>query len=98
MADLPLTDEEIAGLSEEERKQRALSLSDDVAKRYDPDKLARIVVAEAGRGEKLDDVTRQKMERRLGGSFADVRVFKGAFADAITRRHGADAVTVANTG
>jgi len=38
------------------------------------------------------------MERRLGGQFGDVRVFKGPFAEAVTKQHRADAVTIANTG
>jgi hypothetical protein len=92
------SEDELASLSDEERTKRALELTQEVANRYDPDKLAKIVIAEAGRGERLDDATRHKMERVLGGRFADVRIFKGEFADAVTRRHGADAVTVANTG
>src|SRR4029077_18642198 len=50
------------------------------------------------RGERLDLGTRQEMERRIGGQFGDVRGFRGPFAEAITRHHRADAVTVANTG
>jgi hypothetical protein len=38
------------------------------------------------------------MERRLGGSFGNVRIFRGEFANAVTARHRADAVTIANTG
>ena len=38
------------------------------------------------------------MERRLGGRFGDVRVFRGPFAEAVTKAHRADAVTIANTG
>src|SRR5262249_29269860 len=50
------------------------------------------------RGEPLDVQTRQEMERRIGGQFSSVRVFRGPFAESITRAHKADAVTVANTG
>ena len=38
------------------------------------------------------------MEKRLGGRFGDVRVFRGPFAEAVTKAHRADAVTIANTG
>ena len=38
------------------------------------------------------------MERRIGGRFGDVRVFRGPFAEAVTKAHRADAVTIANTG
>jgi hypothetical protein len=96
MADDAGTPEE--QLSEEERKKRALKLSQDIAARYSPDKLSKIVVGEAGRGEHLDLATQSEMERRIGGKFGDVRVFRGPFAEAITKAHRADAVTVANTG
>jgi hypothetical protein len=83
---------------EEERKREQLRLSQQIAERYSPEKLSKLVVGEAGRGERLDLGTRQEMERKLGGQFADVRVFKGPFAEAVTRQHRADAVTIANTG
>ena len=38
------------------------------------------------------------MERKIGGQFGSVRVFRGPFAETVTRAHRADAVTVANTG
>lgn len=95
MADEPVTPEEI---SEEERRKRALALSRDIAERYSPERLSKIVVSGAGRGEKLDLGTQQDMERRLGGKFDHVRVFRGPFAEAVTRQHRADAVTIGATG
>src|SRR3954471_1472747 len=83
---------------EEERKRQALALSQDIAERYRPEKLSKLVVDQAGGGEHLDLGTRQEMERKLGGQFSDVRVFKGPLAEAVTRQHRADAVTIANTG
>lgn len=88
----------LAQLTEEERKKRALRLSQEIAHRYDAGRLSKIVVGEAGRGEKLDLATQSEMERRLGGRFGDVRVFRGGFAEAVTKAHRADAVTIANTG
>jgi hypothetical protein len=85
-------------VDEEERQRRALRLSQEIAERYSPERLRSIVVDEAGRGESLDLGTQQEMERKIGGQFAGVRVFRGPFAEAITRQHRADAVTVANTG
>ncbi len=85
-------------VTEEERKRRALLLSQQVADKYSPDKLSKIVVDQAGRGDRLDLATRMEMERKLGGNFADVRVFRGPFAEDITRQHRADAVTVGSTG
>lgn len=81
---------------EEERKVR--DLANDIARRYDASRLGKLSIASAGKAEKLDDETRRKMEARLGGSFRDVRVVRGAFADRVTRRHGADAVTIGATG
>jgi len=83
---------------DEERKRRALQLSSEIARRWEPSRLSKLVIGEAGSGEKLDIGTQSEMERRLGGRFADVRVFRGPFAEAVTRAHRADAVTVANTG
>ena len=85
-------------LDEEERKRRALQLSQDIAHKYDASRLSRIVINDAGAGEKLDVGTQSEMERRLGGRFSDVRLFRGPFAEAVTKAHSADAVTVANTG
>lgn len=88
-----------APLDEEaERKRRALALSQEIAQRWEPSRLSKLVVGGAGSGEKLDLDTQSEMERRLGGRFGDVRVFRGPFAEAVTKAHRADAVTVANTG
>jgi hypothetical protein len=96
MPDEPNPDE--SQLTDDERRKRALQLSRDIAERYDPDRLSKIVVDQAGRGEHLDLATQSEMERRLGGSFGGVRVFRGPFAEAVTKQHRADAVTIANTG
>lgn len=89
---------ELDKLSEDERRKRQSGLSDDIARRYDPTKLASLVVDQAGRGEQLEYGLRTQMERRLGGSFEHVRVIRGQFAEDVTRAHRADAITVANTG
>ena len=92
-------DDDFEGLSEEERRKRAqLRLSQEIAQKWEPSRLSKLVVSGAGSGEKLDLDTQSEMERRLGGRFADVRVFRGPFAEAVTKAHRADAVTVANTG
>jgi hypothetical protein len=90
--------EEAERLDEAERKRRALQLSQEIAQRWEPSRLSRMVVGEAGSGERLDIGTQSEMEKRLGGRFSDVRVFRGAFAEAVTKAHRADAVTIANTG
>ena len=85
-------------LTDEQRKKRALQLSRDIAEKYDPERLKNVVVSGAGRGEQLDAGTRSEMESRIGGSFSQVRVFRGPFAEAVTKQHRADAVTVGATG
>ncbi|HMY60154.1 MAG TPA: DUF4157 domain-containing protein, partial [Pseudomonadota bacterium] len=52
---------------------------------------------DAGRGEPLDLHTRSAMERRLGGNFGGVRVYRGPLAEEVTARYRADAVTVGGT-
>lgn len=96
--DLPLTDEE---REEEERRKRAgkPTLDEEIVRKYDTDRLSRLVVRAAGRGEALDLATRSDIERRLPGyDFSKVRVFRGPLAEEVTQRHKADAVTIANTG
>ena len=83
---------------EERRRRLQEELSRQIEARYSPERLRSTVVEGAGKGEALDLATRQEMERKLGGRFGDVRVFRGPLAEAVTRRHGADAVTVADTG
>ena len=84
--------------TEEERKKRALELSDEIARKYSAERLTQTIVSGAGQGEKLDLTTRLEMERRIGGNFEGVRVFRGPLAEEITHKHRADAVTVAATG
>jgi hypothetical protein len=80
--------------SPEERHKRMLELTSQVADRYDPDHLSKISVEQAGRSERLDLTTQSEMERRIGGKFGDVRIIRGAVAEAVTKQHRADAVTI----
>jgi hypothetical protein len=85
-----------------EREQRLVSrrgaLSDEIARRWDPRQLLRTVGRGAGTGTPLDATTRGKFERRLGVDLGGVRVYTGEFAEKVTTRHGAEAVTVGGTG
>jgi hypothetical protein len=74
------------------------ALLQELAERVDATRLTSRIVEQAGKGERLDADTRAKMEQRLGGRFADVRIFRGPLADMVARAHRADAVTLANTG
>ncbi len=73
-------------------------LSEEIAKRWDPERLLRLVAHRAGKGERLDEVTRAKFEGRLGADLGNVRIYSGEFAEEITRAHSAEAVTVGSTG
>jgi hypothetical protein len=74
-----------------------LTLDQEIARRYEPADLSRMVMRDAGRGEPLDLHTRSEMERRIGGDFSNVRIFRGPLAEEITARYRADAVTIGGT-
>jgi hypothetical protein len=78
-------------------KEERFTLDQEIALKYEPAQLSRLVMRDAGRGEPLDLSTRMEMERRLGGDFSNVRVFRGPLAEEITRRYRADAVTIGGT-
>jgi hypothetical protein len=82
----------------ERRKRRAANLSDDIAKKYDPSRLLKLVSSKAGKGERLDAATRARYERKLGVDLGDVRIYTGEFAEEVTKAHTAEAVTVGGTG
>ena len=74
------------------------ALSEEIARRWDPGRLLRMVGRGAGRGEPLDAGTRARFERRLGVDLGGVRVYTGEFAEKVTTQHSAEAVTVGGTG
>ncbi len=83
-------------LDEELEKDGALS--DEIAKRWDPEKLLRLVSKKAGKGERLDEATRARYEKKLGVDLSRVRIYTGSFAEEFTKAHSAEAVTVSSTG
>lgn len=86
--------EQPEGAAEEPRP----ALSEEIARRWDPSRLLRMVSRGAGKGEPLDPITRSRFERRLGVDLAGVRVYTGEFAEKVTTHHAAEAVTVGGTG
>ncbi|MFO0576310.1 MAG: DUF4157 domain-containing protein [Polyangia bacterium] len=80
-----------------DESEPSFRLDQEIARRYDPSRLSQLIVRDAGRGESLDLHTRAQMERRLGGSFGGVRIFRGPLAEEVTSRYRADAVTVGGT-
>src|SRR6185295_15907977 len=72
-------------------------LDQEIARKYDPQTLSRLIMRDAGRGEPLDLHTRSRMEHSMGGDFSGVRIIRGPLAEEITSRYRADAVTVGGT-
>ncbi len=73
-------------------------LTDELAKKYDPDRLLKLFAKRAGRGEALDHSIRAKYEKRFGVDLGHVRVVTGEFAEEFNRKRDAYAVTVGSTG
>jgi hypothetical protein len=88
----PTEDEILAALEADD------SLSDEIVRKWDPSRLLKLVAKRAGRGEKLDETTRARYERKLGVDLGNVRVYTGEFAEEVTKAHRAEAVTIGTTG
>ncbi|MGE0400310.1 MAG: DUF4157 domain-containing protein [Kofleriaceae bacterium] len=73
-------------------------LTDEIAKKYDPERLLRMVSSRAGRGQSLEHDVRAKYERRFGVDLGHVRIMTGNFAEEFTKQRSAYAVTVGGTG
>lgn len=82
----------------DEQERRAEELTDELAKKYDPERLLKVVAKRAGRGDPLEHSVRQRYERRLGVDLGHVRVFTGEFAEEFNRQRNAYAVTIGSTG
>lgn len=73
-------------------------LTDELAKKYDPERLLKLIGKRAGKGASLDSTLRNKYERKFGVDLGHVRIFTGEFAEEFNRQRGAYAVTVGGTG
>lgn len=73
-------------------------LTDEIARKYDPERLLRMFSKRAGRGEALDPTTRAKYEKRFGVDLGHVRVITGEFAEEFNRKQQSYAVTIGSTG
>src|SRR5262245_19629680 len=76
----------------------AEDLSDELARKYDPQRLLKMISRRAGKGEALDSTVRNKYEKKFGVDLGHVRVYTGEFAEEFNRRRDAYAVTVGATG
>jgi hypothetical protein len=83
---------------ETQSETSAADLTDELAKKYDPDRLLRMISKKAGRGDPLDPTTRAKYEKRFGVDLGHVRVITGEFAEEFNKKREAYAVTVGSTG
>ena len=83
---------------EQTDEQRAEDLSDELARKYSPEKLLRMMSRRAGRGESLDHTVRAKYEKKFGVDLGHVRVYTGEFAEEFNRKRDAYAVTIGSTG
>ena len=82
----------------DDNETRADDLTDELAKKYDPERLLRMMAKRAGRGDPLDPSIRAKYEKRFGVDLSHVRIITGEFAEEFNRKREAYAVTVGGTG
>lgn len=84
--------------SDETPEPQSEELTDEIARKYDPERLLKLVAKKAGKGEALDASIRAKYEKRFGVDLGHVRVITGEFAQELNRQRDAYAVTVGGTG
>ena len=73
-------------------------LTDELAKKYDPERLLRMLAKRAGKGESLEHSVRNRYEKKFGVDLGHVRIYSGEFAEEFNRQKGSYAVTVGGTG
>lgn len=89
----------MAGVSEQDPNEpSADQLTDELARKYDPERMLRMVSRRAGKGERLDQSIREKYEKRFSVDLGHVRIYSGEFAEEFNRQRGAYAVTIGSTG
>lgn len=91
-------DSEIDALSSLPPEELSEELAQDIAKRWDPERLMQLVAARAGKGEQLDHSLRARYEKKLGVDLGHVRIYTGEFAEEFNRSRSAEAVTIGGTG
>jgi Domain of unknown function (DUF4157) len=83
---------------DEQTETGADQLTDELARKYDPERLLRLISKRAGKGESLDHSIRAKYEKRFGVDLGHVRIYTGEFAEEFNRQRSAYAVTIGSTG
>jgi hypothetical protein len=89
---------ERVGREESRVEDRPEDLTDALARKYDPERMLRMVSKRAGRGNALEHSVRAKYEKRFGVDLGHVRIYSGEFAEEFNRQRNAYAVTVGATG
>jgi Domain of unknown function (DUF4157) len=77
---------------------RAEDLSDELARKWDPERLLGMVSTRAGKGQQLDASLRNRYERKFGVDLSHVRIYTGEFAEEFNKQRNANAVTIGSTG
>jgi hypothetical protein len=77
---------------------QADGLTDELARKYDPERLLKLVSKRAGRGDPLEASVRARYEKRFGVDLSHVRVYTGEFAEEFNKQRNAYAVTIGSTG
>jgi hypothetical protein len=85
-------------VSDPQTEPGADQLTDELARKYDPERMLRMISRRAGKGERLEHSLRQKYEHRFGVDLGHVRIYTGEFAEEFNRKRSAYAVTVGSTG
>jgi hypothetical protein len=73
-------------------------LAEQIAGRWDPEKMLGLVSQRSGRASALDMTLRNRYERKLGVDLSHVRIFTGELAEDMNKAYNSHAVTVGNTG
>ena len=73
-------------------------LSEELVRKWDPERLLKVFAKRAGRGDTLDHSLRQRYEARFGVDLGHVRIITGEFAEEFNKQRGSNAVTIGNTG
>jgi len=89
---------DVADSEPTELEQRAEDLTDELARKYDPERLLRMIAKRAGKGEALEHSVRNRYEKKFGVDLGHVRVFSGEFAEEFNKKRDAYAVTIGSTG
>jgi hypothetical protein len=76
----------------------AEDLNDEITRKYDPERLLKMIGRRAGKGEALEHSIRNKYEKRFGVDLGHVRIYTGEFAEEFNKKREAYAVTVGATG